>query len=140
MGERRALVIGSQCEALGNLLFLPRAASAALACPRLKRAVSLSIRPLPKRRRRSNPHTGRAAKDKATLFIAFIGHGESPENSLDLFLMPRDAKIPPDPDDALHPSLPTRMRREKWTGLVYWSMLATPERRPLRRCKTGLAN
>lgn len=112
MGERRILVIGSQCAALGNLPFLPEAAEELYKvmtdpdrgdCKPALETGGLLIDPTVSQAKDTIKSAyRRAAKDEATLFIAFIGHGESPEKSLDLFLMPLDAKVPPDTDSALH--------------------------------------
>jgi hypothetical protein len=103
MGERRVLVIGSQCKALGDLLFLPKAAEELYAvltdpgrgaCKSALEQSGLLINPTVKDAKDASKSAyRRAAKDEATLFIAFMGHGASPEKSLDLFLMPSDAKI-----------------------------------------------
>ena len=42
----------------------------------------------------------RAAKDEATLFIAYIGHGE--RSGEDFYLLPPDAENPPESDTAVH--------------------------------------
>src|SRR5271165_957221 len=100
MGERRILVIGSQCQALGDLPFLPKAAEVLYAvmtnpdrgaCMPAIDGNGLLIDPTIKDAKAAIKQAyKRAAKDEATLFIAYIGHGESPKNSLDLYLMPLD--------------------------------------------------
>lgn len=73
MGERRILVIGSQCEALGDLPFLPKAAEDLYAIL-------------------TDPERGSCD----------IGHGVNPEDTEDFYLMPRDAKHPPKSETAVH--------------------------------------
>jgi hypothetical protein len=53
-----------------------------------------------RQRRLSEPHTDGRPKTKATLFIAYIGHGEHVEE--DFYLLPRDAQIPPTFDTAIN--------------------------------------
>jgi hypothetical protein len=110
MTERRILVIGSQCEALGRLPFLPQAAQdlyAVMTDPERGACVSalagdgLLIDPTVKDAKDAIKSAyQRAAEDEATLFIAYIGHGEMA--SRDFYLLPRDAQNPPDADTAMH--------------------------------------
>lgn len=103
VGERRALVIASQCDSLNLLSFLPKAAhevAAALLDPEIGGCV---------------PATGtgtlidptmvelddalveafeRASEDEATLFLALVGHGDY--SSDDFYFLTRDAQYPPD--------------------------------------------
>jgi hypothetical protein len=86
MSQRRVLVIGSQCEALQPLEFLPRAAQelyAVMTDPERGACVSaldgegLLIDPAVRDVKDAiRTAYQRAAKDAATLFIAYIGHGE----------------------------------------------------------------
>src|SRR5271157_4342824 len=108
MLQRRLLVIGSQCDILKKLDFLPEVA---------KRLHALLRHPGPGGCEGVPPEdcpsgllldpTVKAAKDAiqtaieeaaragATLILAYIGHGEFPdEMSGDLYLMPRDATVP----------------------------------------------
>jgi hypothetical protein len=112
MGERRILVIGSQCRALAHLAFLPQAAQdlyAVMTDPKRGTCVSaiegngLLIDPTVAAMKAAiRSAYRRAAKDEATLFIAYIGHGERPENREDYYLMPLDAEFPPSSDTAVH--------------------------------------
>jgi hypothetical protein len=109
MSQRRILVIGSQCEALQHLEFLPRAAQdlyAVMTDPERGACVSA----LEGEGLLIDPAVGdvkdairtayqRAAKDAATLFIAYIGHGEHVRQRY--YLLARDAQIPPTADTAV---------------------------------------
>ncbi len=117
MGERRILVIGSQCEALGRLPFLPQAAQDLYAvmtdpergaCVSALAGNSLLIDPTVKDAKDAIKSVyQRAAEDEATLFIAYIGHGETAGG--DFYLLPRDAENPPDADTGLlRPEPPPR--------------------------------
>jgi hypothetical protein len=103
VGERRILVIGSQCDALGYLPFLPEAAEEFYAvmtdpergcCQSALGEKGLLIDP--------NVHDVtqaiesaylRAAKDEATLFLAYIGHGATLGRTF--YLLPKDAHAYP---------------------------------------------
>ena len=110
MGQRRVLVIGSQCEALGRLDFLPKAAQElyrVMTDPERGECVSaleddgLLIDPSVKDGKDAIKTVyKRAAKDEATLFIAYVGHGERAEE--DFYLLPLDAQNPPESDKAVH--------------------------------------
>lgn len=111
MGERRVLVIGSQCGAYGHLKFLPQAAQDLYAVmtdrergsckPALEGEEGLLIDPsVPDATTAIKTAYERAAKDRATLFIAYIGHGE--HVGRDFYLMPTNAKMPPDSHTAIH--------------------------------------
>src|SRR5262249_32857939 len=114
MGERRILVIGSQCEALGDacrLRFLPQAAQDLYAvmtdpgrgaCVSALEGSGLLIDPTVESAKRAiNSAYLRAARDEATLFISYIGHGEKIEE--DFYLLPQDAKTNPlSSDTAVH--------------------------------------
>ena len=108
MPQRRLLVIGSQCDILNRLDFLPEVAERLHAllrhpgpggcegvplegCPpgllldptveAAKKAIKTAIK--------------EAAEAGATLILAYIGHGEFPdEMSGDFYLMPKDATVP----------------------------------------------
>jgi hypothetical protein len=111
MGQRRILVIGSQCRALGRLSFLPQAAQdlyEVMTDSNLGGCVSalggragLLIDPSVKDAKDAIKTAYRsAAQDEATLFIAYIGHGERAGE--DFYLLPDDAENPPDADTAVH--------------------------------------
>ena len=110
MSERRILVIGSQCEALQPLNFLPQAAQDLYAvmtdhergaCVSAIGGEGLLIDPTVREAKEAiRAAYRRAAEDEATLFIAYIGHGEHVEE--DFYLLPRDAQIPPTFDTAIH--------------------------------------
>ncbi|MFO1096863.1 MAG: caspase family protein [Xanthobacteraceae bacterium] len=112
MSHRRILVIGSQCEALGKLKFLPEAAQdlyAVMSDPKLGACSSaiegdgLLIDPTVTEMKAAIKSAYlRAAKDEARLFIAYIGHGEKSDKGDDYYLLPNDAEIPPDSDTAVH--------------------------------------
>ena len=104
MGERRILVIGSQCEAARQpLSFLPSLAQdlyAVMTDTELGRCVpaldegALLVDPsVGEARDAIETAFQRASKDEATLFLAFIGHGEYVGS--DFYLLPCDAPIPP---------------------------------------------
>jgi hypothetical protein len=113
MGQRRVLVIGSQCEALGRLDFLPKAAHELYrvmtdpergACVSALEGEALLIDPSVKDAKDAiKTAYRRAAKDRATLFIAYVGHGEKGEKAdNDFYLLPQDAQTQPDSDTAVH--------------------------------------
>jgi hypothetical protein len=119
MGQRRVLVIGTQCNyrdsgmplpKLGKLSFLPGTARdlyEVMTDSRIGGCVSalgdqkgLLIDPTVKRTKKAIKDAYRsAANDGATLFIAYIGHGEKAGD--DFYLLPRDAKLPPESDYAI---------------------------------------
>jgi hypothetical protein len=112
-GNRRILVIGSQCDALGDscrLSFLPQAA---------EELYRMMIDPergqcLPARAERSlliDPTVGdarsaiidafrRASEQQTTLILAYVGHATSARERF--YVLPRDAEVPPRADTALH--------------------------------------
>jgi hypothetical protein len=110
MGQRRIVVIGSQCQALGNLPFLPQAAQdlyAVMTHPERGGCVSaiegdgLLINPTVKDSKEAIKSAYlRASTDEATLFISYIGHGERAGE--DFYLLPQDAGYPPGSDTAVH--------------------------------------
>jgi hypothetical protein len=111
MTERRILVIGSQCQALQELPFLPRVAHelyAVMTDPERGACVSaiegggLLLNPSVNDAKRAiRSAYRRAAIDEAALFVAYIGHGERAYD--DYYLLPLDAQYPPDSSDtALH--------------------------------------
>ena len=111
MGERRILVIGSQCKAVRPpLSFLPGLAQelhAVMTDAELGGCVpALSDDGLLIDPSWAQAHKAievafrRASEDEATLFLAFIGHGEYV--GTDFYLLPCDASIPPTSFTALH--------------------------------------
>src|ERR1700692_2925938 len=102
MGQRRILVIGSQCQALGRLIFLPQAAQdlyEVMTDSNLGGCVSaldgragLLIDPSVEDAKDAiKTAYGSAAQDEATLFIAYIGHGDHLGD--DFYLLPNDAQL-----------------------------------------------
>ncbi len=112
MGGRRVLVIGSQCNGLNHLSFLPDVAvrlHALMLVPGPGECLGAEV---------GDPHGllldptvaeakaaikgayDAAARDGDTLILAYIGHGEFVRN--DFFLLPLDAASPPNSDDAIH--------------------------------------
>ncbi len=99
MTERRLLVIGSQCDALGKLTFLDEATRELYAvmtdpdrgsCVPALEDKGLLINPtLTTAKEAIRQAYDRAARDEATLFMAYIGHGEHLGN--DFYLLPRDS-------------------------------------------------
>jgi AAA ATPase domain len=108
MSERRALVIGSQCQGLANspLPFLPAYAEQLYevlldpqlgACGPALPEGGLIIDPtLREMTAVIKTAVMRASDDAATLFVAFIGHAVSADN--DLYLLPWDGVEQPDMD------------------------------------------
>lgn len=107
MGERRVPVMGSQCAALPNsrLSFLPKAAEDLYAVmthpergrcvPALATGASLLCDPSVEQVDAAvESAVVRASADAATLFVAWVGHGEFAED--DFYLLPCDAGWPPD--------------------------------------------
>ncbi|GAA1628312.1 tetratricopeptide repeat protein [Nocardia ninae] len=109
MGGRLALVVGSECAALGELGFTDRLAADLYA--RLREsggwgsATEVDGPVL-------DPTAGelvtaidaafdRASEQRATLLVAFIGHGTA-TNSGDFYLMARDSPVVPRSDNAFH--------------------------------------
>jgi len=126
MSERRVLVIASQCEALGHLYFLPRAAEDLYnvmidpergACiPALDQEGLLIDPTVAEAKNAIKEAYRRASKDEATLFIAYIGHGEKADE--DFYLLPRDAEVPPDSDTAVHLTNIIKEAHKKAAGQV----------------------
>ena len=110
MGQRRILVIGSQCGVLGRLDFLPQAAQELYtvmtdpergACVPALEGRGVLIDPSVKETKYTiRAAYRRAASDEATLFIAYVGHGEKVREKF--YLMPQDSESPPDSDNAVH--------------------------------------
>ena len=112
MGERRVLVIGSQCDQLSKLSFLPGLAKdlySVMTDPEigdcssaLKSKSGLLLDPTVE-----EAHSGieasiiAASEDQASLFIAFIGHGELVGE--DFYLLPKDATHPPKSHTSINP-------------------------------------
>ena len=107
VGERRALVIGSQCDGLPNLplSFLPELAQSlfdVLTDPEIGACVNASSRlvldpDLAEMAAAVNEAVASAHSDEATLIIAFIGHAEARGNDV-LYLLPRNGTSPPTTD------------------------------------------
>src|SRR5258708_4599110 len=111
MSDRRILMIGSQCRALGKLDFLPQTAQDLYAvmtdaergaCVSALEGDGLLIDPTVAEAKAAIKLAYlRAAKDQATLFIGYIGHGEKMGG--DFYLLPLDARTwPLDSDTAVH--------------------------------------
>src|SRR4051794_16333070 len=111
--NRRILVIGSQCEALGDpdrLEFLPRGAQDLYAvmidpdfgqCLPARPEGGLLIDPTVAEARDAIVDSFRwASEQQATLILAYIGHGEYARERF--YLLPRDAGVPPRADTAVH--------------------------------------
>ncbi len=111
--NRRLLVIGSQCEALGEgyrLKFLPRAAEelyTVMTDPDLGQCLparpegGLLIDPTVAAVKTAIREAfRRASDDGSTLLLVFIGHGTYVGN--DYFFLPLDAASAPDPDSGIH--------------------------------------
>jgi hypothetical protein len=102
MGQRRILVIGSQCQQLGRLAFVPESAQRlfeVMTHPDLGGCVQalldgqgsgLLLDPTVEEARKALRNSfRRASDDQATLFLAYIGHGHADGD--DFYLLPRDA-------------------------------------------------
>lgn len=110
MGERRILVIGSQCDRFGPLSFLPEVAQdlyAVMTDPQLGGCVSaleghgLVYNPLVRQAKEVLQLAfARASEDGATLFLAFIGHGLDVAG--DFYFLPNDASRTPDSESGVH--------------------------------------
>jgi hypothetical protein len=113
MGQRRILVIGSQCDALGDayrLSFLPKVAEdlyAVMTDPGLGGCLpalpggGLILDPSVEDARATIKSAfQQASEDEATLLLAFVGHGEYA--GTDFYLRPRNAAVPPETDTAIH--------------------------------------
>jgi Tetratricopeptide repeat/NACHT domain/Caspase domain len=105
MAARRALVIGSQCAALGGLSFLPRVAEelTGVLCdpelgncePALPHRQALLVNPTVEEADQAIEAAIAAASAAAdTLLLAFVGHGEHIGENF--YLLPKDAAWPPD--------------------------------------------
>jgi tetratricopeptide (TPR) repeat protein len=110
MTERRVLVIGSQCKALGELSFLPSAARDIYAvmtdlergsCVSALEGEGLLIDPTVQAAKGAiSTAYARAALDEATLFITYIGHGQYSGD--DFYLLPFNASSTPTSDTAIN--------------------------------------
>ncbi|WP_316227997.1 tetratricopeptide repeat protein [Bradyrhizobium sp. SZCCHNR3015] len=109
MGKRRILVIGSQCDALPRLSFLPKAAEDLYAVmthpdfggcePALPKG-GLVLDPTASDAKDSIREAfAQASEDDAILFLAFVGHGERADP--DFYLLPRNAAWPPDSETGI---------------------------------------
>jgi hypothetical protein len=102
MGQRRVLIVASQCVRLNELEFIPAVAEqlyAVMTDPQRGECVpalsncGLLINPTVHETRDSITNAFvNAARDQATLFLAFIGHGEMMDN--DFYFLPYDSKAP----------------------------------------------
>ena len=110
-GERRVLVIGSQCRELNPLSFLPAVAEdlyQVLTTPDLGGCVpalpdgeGLLLDPsVAEAKAALRAAFTRASQDGATLLLAYIGHGVSVYD--DFYLLPVDGSATPDSDTGLH--------------------------------------
>jgi tetratricopeptide (TPR) repeat protein len=110
MGERRILVIGSQCDTQQRLPFLPELAdqfyramlneSQGQCVPALPEG-GLLIDPAVQQAKEAIRKAYRlAAENQATLFLAYVGHGE--RSGDDFFLLPKDAAGPRNSDSAVY--------------------------------------
>ena len=111
VGERRALVIASQCESLNLLSFLPEAARD-VADALLDPDVGGCVPALEDGRRMLVDPTAvelddavvaafeRAHEDEATLFLALVGHGDYADD--DFYFLTRDGTSPPDSRRSFH--------------------------------------
>src|SRR5688572_351837 len=125
MEGRRILVIGSQCDALPNLSFLPRAAESLYdamvepdlgACEPALEKTGLLLNPSVEACRHAlNEAFERADHDEATLFLAFVGHGEMIEG--DFYLLPLDAPLPPNSDRSIHLSQKIKELRGRFSRI-----------------------
>jgi hypothetical protein len=108
--ERRVLVIGSQCDRLDRLSFLPKAAEdlyTVMTDPELGGCVpalsegGLVLDPtVSEAEDKIEAAYKRASDDGTILLFAYVGHGEHVGS--DFYLMPRDALWPPTSRTALH--------------------------------------
>ncbi|WP_244162463.1 FHA domain-containing protein [Amycolatopsis regifaucium] len=105
MGERRSLVVASQCEALNLLSFLPDAGkqvSAALLDPGIGGCVpaladgrGLLVDPTMVELDDALAEAfERASEDEATLFLSLVGHGEYADD--DFYFLTKDTSLPVD--------------------------------------------
>jgi flagellar biosynthesis regulator FlbT len=112
MPGRNLLVIGSQCESLPRLSFLPDIATELYealtdrdrgACQPALDPSGLVIDPtVAEAKKAIRTAFERAARDEATLLLAVIGHGEQVTGDGDFYLLPTDAEVPPADDTALN--------------------------------------
>ncbi len=110
MGQRRILVIGSQCELMPRLLFLPKVAedlylvmtdTSRGGCVPALTEKGLLIDPTVEQTRAAIESAFQlASKDEATLILAFIGHGQSVGE--DFYFLPFNASVPPRAHTAIH--------------------------------------
>ena len=102
VGGRNLLVIGSQCESLPELSFLPDVATKLYeamtdpergACQPALDPSGLVIDPtVAEAKKAIRTAFERAANDEATLLLAVIGHGEQVTEDGDFYLLPTDAR------------------------------------------------
>jgi Caspase domain/Tetratricopeptide repeat len=131
VGGRNLLVIGSQCEGLPELSFLPDVATELYeamtdpergACQPALDPSGLVIDPtVAEAKQAIRAAFERAAKDEATLLLAFMGHGEQVTEDGDFYFLPTDAEAnSPDDDTALNlvSQVKGLRRRYETDGLV----------------------
>jgi hypothetical protein len=130
VGGRNLLVIGSQCESLPELSFLPDIATQLYeamtdpergACQPALDPSGLVIDPtVAEAKKAIRTAFERAANDEATLLLAVIGHGEQVTEDGDFYLLPTDAEVPPADDTALNlvNHVKGLRRRHETDGLV----------------------
>ncbi len=112
VGGRNLLVIGSQCESLPKLSFLPDVATKLYeamtdpergACQSALDPSGLVIDPtVAEAKKAIRTAFERAANDEATLLLAVIGHGEQVTEDGDFYFLPTNAEVPPAGDTALN--------------------------------------
>jgi hypothetical protein len=112
VGGRNLLVIGSQCQGLPELSFLPDVATKLYeamtdpergACQPALDPSGLVIDPTVAGAKKAiRTAFERAANDEATLLLVVIGHGEQVTEDGDFYLLPIDAEVPPADDTALN--------------------------------------
>lgn len=103
MGQRRILVIGSQCQAEQELPFLPELAKQFYAAmideergqcaPALPESGLLLDPTVEEADTQIRLAFRRASIEQATLFLAYVGHGT--RSDTDFYLLPKNATIPP---------------------------------------------
>ena len=114
MGQRRFLVIGSQCQKLNHLSFLPEVAvrfHALMVEPGPGECSGAAVGDPPGLLLDPTVATAKAAMEAAfeaaitardTLILAYIGHGEFHESRGDFYLLPTDATLPLRAEKAIH--------------------------------------
>ena len=139
MSRRRILVIGSQCSALGYLSFLPSVALDLYGvmtdpgrgdCVSALEGAGVLIDPTVNEAKDAIRRAyQRAARDEATLFIAYIGHGEKVGEKVgeDFFLMPQDASHHPlQTQQSILPILSKKFTIRRQAESMGWEFLSIP--------------